>query len=199
MKVWKTAKGYQFVKVRGKVNFAATNKSLYVQIRKMNGNRSFIIQKAIDLARINGRFFDIRVMMMRDGKRKWNYAGMLAKVSGTGSIVSNVGSGRGYAIPIEEALKKSLHWNKQHIAHVKKQLIRLSNTIIHYSGKFPFYSFESGIDLAVDRNGRIWIIEVNLHNPSHALFNKISDKTYYRHIIRLYSAYKKQKRLPKSR
>jgi hypothetical protein len=130
-------------------------------------------------------------MMMRDGKRNWEYAGMIAKVSGIGSVVSNVGSGRGYALTIEEALKKSLKWNKFKIASIKKQLIRLSYAIIHYSEKYPFYSFQSGIDLAVDKNGQIWIIEVNLHNPSHSLFKKIDDKTYFKRIGRLYSSYRR--------
>ncbi|KQX68230.1 hypothetical protein ASD40_25500 [Paenibacillus sp. Root444D2] len=42
-----------------------------------------------------------------------------------------------------------------------------------------FIPFQSGIDLAVDKEGRIWIIEVNVHNPSHGLFNKLKNKQYY--------------------
>jgi uncharacterized circularly permuted ATP-grasp superfamily protein len=191
IKIWKTKNGYQFIKVRGKASISPSIKDLYNKISKINGNRPYIIQKTIDLAQINGRFFDIRVMMMRNGKRNWEYAGMLAKVAGPGSVVSNVNSGRGYALTIEVALKKSLKWNSLQIARVKKQLIRLSHKIIQYSEKYPFYSFQSGIDLAVDKKGRIWIIEVNLHNPSHSLFKKIDDKRYFRRIGSLYTNYRK--------
>ncbi|MDB5054410.1 MAG: hypothetical protein JWM44_2460 [Bacilli bacterium] len=191
IKVWKTVNGYQFVKVRGKANFSPSTKDLYNKIKKISPNQSFIIQKTIDLAQIKRRFFDIRVMMMRDGNRKWEYAGMIAKVSGHGSVVSNLSSGKGYATTIEEALIKSLKFNKMQIESIKKRLISLSYKIIHYSEKYPFYSFQSGIDLAVDKKGRIWIIEINLHNPSHSLFKKLKDKTYFRKISRLYSAYRK--------
>jgi uncharacterized circularly permuted ATP-grasp superfamily protein len=192
IKVWKAGKGFNYIKVRGKASFSPTTKDLYTSVRKISPNNpSFIIQKTIDLAQINRRFFDIRVMMMRDGNRKWEYAGMIAKVSGNGSVVSNLGSGGGYATTVEEALSKSLKINKSQIESIKKQLIGLSYKIIHYSEKYPFFSFQSGIDLAVDKKGRVWIIEVNLHNPSHGLFNKLKDKTYRKRIGRLYYAYRK--------
>ncbi|MGO4275018.1 YheC/YheD family protein [Paenibacillus sp. TAF58] len=81
--------------------------------------------------------------------------------------------------------------NKERIESTKKQLISLSHEIMRYSEKFPFYSFQCGIDLAVDKNGRIWIIEVNLHNPSHGLFNKLENKTFFRRIGHLYTDYRK--------
>jgi uncharacterized circularly permuted ATP-grasp superfamily protein len=191
IKAWKMNRGYRFIKVRGKASFSPTIKHLYKKIRKVGGSRKYIIQRTINLAQINGRTFDIRVMMMRNRNRKWKYAGSLAKVSGSGSVVSNVLRGRGYALELKKALKKSLKWNKKKAASIKKQLINLSYKIIHYSDKYPFYSFQSGIDLAVDKKGRIWIIEVNLHNPSHSLFKSIDNKNAYKRIGHLYSSYRR--------
>jgi uncharacterized circularly permuted ATP-grasp superfamily protein len=191
IKAWKSAQGYQFVRVRGKVNQSHSLQDLHGRIRKMSPKRMFIIQKAVDLARIGGRPFDIRVMMMRDGKRKWQYAGMVAKVAGQASIISNVLRGRGYATTVEDALTRSLQLGNTENARIKKELLQLSRKIIHYSDKYPFYSFQSGIDLAVDKMGKIWIIEVNLHNPSHSLFNAIKDKTFFKRIRYLYSDYRK--------
>ena len=112
IKAWKINHGYRFIKVRGKARFSPTIKHLYKKIKKVGGSRSYIIQRTIDLAKINGKTFDIRVMMMRNRKRKWKYAGIVAKVSGSGSVVSNVLEGRGYALELKKALKKSLKWNK---------------------------------------------------------------------------------------
>ncbi|QGQ96474.1 YheC/YheD family protein [Paenibacillus psychroresistens] len=190
IKAWKINRGYRFIKVRGRARFSPTIKHLYKKIRKVGGSRSYIIQRTIKLARINGRTFDIRVMMMRNRRRKWKYAGIIAKVSGSGSVVSNVLRGRGYALGLKKALKKSLNWNATKSAKIKKQLIRLSKKIIRYSDKYPFYSYQSGIDLAIDKKGRIWIIEVNLHNPSHGLF-KDKDKKAYKRIGHLYSSYRR--------
>ncbi|NOU85457.1 YheC/YheD family protein [Paenibacillus sp. LMG 31460] len=191
IKAWKTTKGYQFVKVRGKTTFASSIEDIHQHIKNTSPQTTFIVQKAIDLAEINSRPFDIRVMMMRDGQCKWNYAGMVVKVAGQGSVVSNVQRGGGYVISIEEALKQSLLFNKERIESIKKQLISLSYKIMHYSQKFPFYSFQCGIDLAVDKKGRIWIIEVNLHNPSHGLFNKQKNKSSFKRIGHLYTDYRK--------
>ncbi|MCC2685584.1 MAG: YheC/YheD family protein [Paenibacillaceae bacterium] len=195
IKAWKAGGGYRFVKVKGKVHSASSTADLHRKI-KPNPKASFIIQKAIDLARIGGRPYDIRVMMMRDGERRWHYAGMLAKVAGKGSIVSNVNRGGGYATTIENALAKSLGYGPKRIRDTMRRLLALSSRIVAYSERYPFYSFQCGIDLAVDKQGRIWIIEVNLHNPSHGLFNRLSDKTFYRKIGRLYASYRrKNKRL----
>ncbi|OCT14369.1 hypothetical protein A8709_26490 [Paenibacillus pectinilyticus] len=69
----------------------------------------YIIQRAIDIAKINARpFDDIRIMMMRNDQNQWQYAGMLAKVARRSSVITNVTRGGGYATPIEHALDTSL-------------------------------------------------------------------------------------------
>jgi uncharacterized circularly permuted ATP-grasp superfamily protein len=190
IKAWKSENGYKYVLVRGQIRHAATVNDLYLRIRSMFPKQIFIVQKAIDLAKLNGRDFDIRLMMMRDGDRKWNYAGMMVKVTGIGSVVSNLRRGGGYATTVDNALRQSLRYSPQRIEEIKKELVRLGYEIMKASEHYPFFSFQCGIDLAVDKKGKIWIIEVNLHNPSHALFNKLQDKTFFRRIGRLYWSYR---------
>ncbi|TVY07040.1 YheC/YheD family protein [Paenibacillus cremeus] len=192
IKAWKADNGYKFVIVRGEIRHATSAHDLYRRIHNMYPQRSFIVQKAIDLSKLNGRDFDIRVMMMRDGERKWNYAGMVVKVTGPGSVVSNVRRGGGYVTTVEHAIRRSLHCSTQQVRNIKKELIQLSRNIMQASEQYPFFSFQCGLDLAVDRKGRVWVIEVNLHNPSHGLFNKLNDKTFFRRIGRLYSSYRRK-------
>jgi len=90
IKAWKTTQGYRFVKERGKPVNAYSIGDLYYKVKAGRASESILIQKAIDLASINGRPFSIRLMLMRDGQRRWTYAGMIAKVSGEGSVISNV-------------------------------------------------------------------------------------------------------------
>jgi uncharacterized circularly permuted ATP-grasp superfamily protein len=190
VKAWKNRNGYQYVRVRGKVQNSPSANHLFKKVKEISLHELFIVQKGIDLATINGRPYDIRVMMMRDGARKWQFAGMLAKVHGPLSIVSNIKRGGGYVIDVESALAQS-NFDKVQIRRIKNQLIELSRKIIQYSDKYPFYSFQSGIDLAVDKSGSVWIIEVNLHNPSHGLFKQLKNKTYYNQVLRLYRDYRK--------
>lgn len=190
IKAWKEKGRYTFVKEKGKKRYASSLDRLYKKIRQKSGSTRHIIQKTIPLAKVRGRRFDIRVMMMRNGAGKWEFAGMLAKVAGKGSIITNVRRGGGYALKVGTALAPSL--SKQQIAQVKKRLVQLGYAVSAYFGRFKRRS-QLGIDFAVDRSGRIYLIEVNHEVPSHALFLRLKDKTAYRNIKRLARAYKRRK------
>jgi uncharacterized circularly permuted ATP-grasp superfamily protein len=191
IKAVKMKHGYRFVKVRGKAVDVQSFKDLYDKIKDGRPRRSIVVQKAIDLASINGRPFSIRLMLMKDGKEKWQYAGMLAKVAGKGSVITNVRRGGGYAATVDDALAQSLGYGRKRIEKVKRKLISIGFEIVRHATKNGYRTHESGIDLCVDKKGYIWIIEVNLLYPSYGLFNRLQDKTFYRRIKSLAAAYRK--------
>lgn len=193
IKAWKTDTGYRFVKEKGKPADTESISDLFRKVKNGRRRQSVLVQKAIDLATIEGRPFSVRLMLMRDGKRKWQYAGMLAKVAGEGSIISNVRRGGGYAATIDYALSKSLNYDDNQIDKMKRKLVRIGYDFIEHAIKHGYRSHEAGIDLGIDKKGKIWIIEVNLIYPSYGVFNKIEDKTFYRKIRRLAAAYKKRR------
>ncbi len=192
IKAWRTGAGFRFVQVRSRPQTAASADELFTKIRRRHGSGSMIIQKTVDLARLKGRPFDIRVMMMRGGSGRWEYAGMLAKVAGKGSVITNVARGKGYALKVERALAESQRVSAEKIGRLKADMVRLSRLICEFSRHYK-HSSQIGIDLAVDRNQRIRIIEVNFDIPSHALFARLDDKRYYRNIKRLEAAYRRRK------
>ncbi|GAA0361420.1 putative circularly permuted ATP-grasp superfamily protein [Bacillus horti] len=189
IKAWKTENDYRFVKVQGKPLIEKSINNLYHKVTDGRPIQSILVQKAIDLASINGRPFSIRLMLMRDGKREWQYAGMLAKVSGEDSIVTNVRRGGGYATTVDDALAKSLGYSSDQIKRKNEEIIRIGFEIIRHATDTGYRSHETGIDLGIDNNGKVWIIEVNLSYPSHALFNRLQDKTFYRKIKSLAAEY----------
>ncbi len=82
VKVWKTKKNdYAFIREKGKAVHCKSIDKLY---KKLKTKRAQIVQASINLAKINGRPFDVRVLMIRDGNGQWQYIGMLAKVAGLG-------------------------------------------------------------------------------------------------------------------
>ena len=190
-RVWKEGGRFSIVRVKGKVRRAASIGDVYRYIRQKSGNSRYIVQKTIPLAKVNGRRFDIRVMMMRNGSGSWEYAGMLAKVAGKGSIITNVRRGGGYAVKVGTALAPFLSASKRDA--VQKRLVQLSYRICRHFDRFK-RSSQIGVDFGVDRTGRIYLIEVNYDYPSHGLFLRLKDKTYYRKIKRLAAAYKRRKR-----
>ncbi|RKP56218.1 YheC/YheD family protein [Cohnella endophytica] len=193
IKAWKTDDGYRFVKVKGEPVDVRSIEDLYHKLKDGRRGNSVLVQRAIDLAHIKERPFSIRVMLMRDGKEKWQYAGMLAKVAGERSIVTNVRRGGGYATTIEDALAKSLGYDHERIESVKRELIDNSYKLIRYATKSDYRTHESGLDFGIDYKGKIWVIEVNLAYPSYELFNRLEDKKYYRRIKSLAAAYQKSR------
>ncbi len=197
LKVWKTDNGYQFVKERGDSVHASTMEELYQSMKQHSDTGRYIIQKGIDLAEVKGRPFDIRVMMMRNGQARWQYAGMLAKVAGPSSVITNVARGGGYVMSVKQALIQSKAIEPNRVRTVIRDMIRLSHLVCRHFNKYK-YSSQIGIDFAVDQTGKLSIIEVNFDFPSHGLFAKLKDKTYFRTIKRLAYQYRNRpKRLKK--
>lgn len=192
-KVWRDNNRYGVVHEKGKTRLFHTKKDTYNYIRLRSFNQRYILQKAIPLAKIRGRIFDVRVMMMRNGQGVWEYAGMIAKVAGNRSIISNVARGKGYALPVGTALRRSGRFNEKQITHLKSELIKRSYQVVAHFNRYK-YSSQIGVDFGIDRQGNLTIIEVNFDFPSHALFAKLDDKTFYRRIRYLAKAFKNRVR-----
>lgn len=140
-----------------------------------------IVQQGIPALFYDGRPFDVRVHLQRDIQENWVYAGELVRV-GRG-IVSNVGISDGMVLPIETAV--SALFENSDLDVFKAQLRDIGTNI---GQLFVDYSFieEVGIDLAIDKSGHFWLIEVNtndaLGGPSHELFRFLPDQTTYLEI-----------------
>jgi hypothetical protein len=182
MKAWKSAKEYHLVKVNDqKMRFFGIN-TLIKHILKITGKKPHIVQRTIQLDTYLGRPYDIRVMMMRDKNNKWLYTGMLAKVMGPSSIISNVQRGRGYATTVGQVLKESSNLKPKQHKEIEGKLIQTSYVICNRFNRYK-YSSQIGIDYAVDNRSRLWLIEVNFDYPSHSLFARLPDKSMY-HLIK---------------
>ncbi|TJY42593.1 YheC/YheD family protein [Cohnella pontilimi] len=194
IKAWKTETGYRYVRVKGAPVDVRSIDELYEKVKDGRSARSVLIQKTIDLATMDGRPFSIRVQVMRDRNRVWRYAGMIVKVAGEDSVVTNVRRGGGYAATIEHALARSLGYGPLKTRRVKRKLIDYGYQLVRYAAKKGIRTHEAGLDLGIDRDGNIWVIEANLAYPSYKLFDRLEDKTYYRRVNRLAAEYKLAKR-----
>ncbi|WP_167747150.1 YheC/YheD family protein [Cohnella luojiensis] len=193
MKAWKTRGGYAFVLLRGTTVKCASLDALYTEIKKRSFSQPYIIQKAIPLARIKGRPFDIRVMMMRNLRDRWQFFGLYSKVAGPNSIVTNVSSSRGYVTLFEKSMKQSLGYSNEKAARVKNRLIRLSHKICKRAGKIRYYQ-KIGNDFAVDKKGKISLIEVNFKYPGFTGFSRLPNQKYYLGIKRMNNILRKRRR-----
>ncbi|BFT71251.1 YheC/YheD family protein [Paenibacillus sp. P36] len=148
-------------------------------LKKKTG-KNFIVQQRIPLATVNGRPFDMRVMVQRHPHSKWQVTGKLAKVAGSGFIVTNIRMSSGKVVSVEHAIKhsqlKSMR-SSDLLAQLDKVALKSAATL------GPSYRWVKtmGIDMAFDKSGHVWIIEVN-YAPMLELFLKLKDKSMFRRI-----------------
>lgn len=176
IKVRVSSKGYAFIREHGNV---VRCKSLDELFSKIKSPYVQIIQKSIKLAKIHDRPCDIRVLMMRNARRKWQCVGMLTKVAGDGWIITNK-RGNGTVLTVEETMQQSLGMDDTEIQTVKDEMKKLGYAICKRFDDYNLYR-QIGIDMGIDRDGNIWIIEENT-GPGWTLFKRIKDKSMYRTI-----------------
>jgi hypothetical protein len=185
-RAWRAADGrILYVVEKGSPAVCRSADELWDRLGLAEGRRH-VVQQGLDLAEYHGRKYDLRVMMVRDVRRRWQYCGMLAKTAGPGSIVTNIARGKGEVVPALEALAGSHGARAPRIA---AEILRLARRCNRMFDRIR-YEWQMGYDFAVDRDGKVWLIEANPGNPAHELFAKLPDKTWYRRIRRMVKAYR---------
>jgi hypothetical protein len=147
----------------------------------------YLIQKCISLATIDDCRYDIRVVMQKNDKHVWQCTGIECRVGGSQSLVTNISRG-GYALSLDEALRKSFKDPTTNYDLLIKQVHQLSNKLAIYLDTSDQHFSEFGMDIAIDVDKNLWIIEVNVF-PSFKGFKKMNYPVYLdiRHTPLLYA------------
>ncbi|WP_051865808.1 YheC/YheD family protein [Metabacillus indicus] len=136
-------------------------KSLYPRIKE----EAFIIQEGISLLTFQDRPLDFRILCHKRNMAEWAVTSAVARVSAENQFVANLARG-GSQHPIKRILEES--FASDDAFHIRKLLnelsIEISKALSMYAGGL-FGEF--GVDLAVDLEGRPWIIEVNTKPSKH--------------------------------
>lgn len=128
------------------------------RLKSILPKRSMIIQQGLHLARYGGRPYDIRVMVQKTARGNWACTNMIARVASAGSAVSNVAEG-GTMISVGRAVRGSL---RLHPRATRRRIRRGARIIARALETNLGLEFgELGVDMALDRRGRLWLIEVN--------------------------------------
>jgi glutathione synthase/RimK-type ligase-like ATP-grasp enzyme len=144
--------------------------------------KNYLIQPYLNLAKINGNPWDIRVVMQKDTSMQWRCNGIECRVAGSGDLVTNISRG-GRALSISAAVNLSFGPTtvptkmKNEIIAIAKELCK---TLDQENEQFA----ELGIDIAMDDEQRYWIIEANVR-PT---YNGFKEHMNYRNYLHLCSA-----------
>ncbi|BCJ86929.1 hypothetical protein skT53_19140 [Effusibacillus dendaii] len=166
--------------------------SVWKELQKiLKPKRTYLIQQGLKLAKYKNRPVDIRVYMQKP-KSKWHISGKVVRVAAAGKFVTNYSQG-GRPKSLKTVLRSIYKNRPRKVKRTIRSIDKISTTAAKVlNRKFPRIR-QLGIDIAVDTEGRIWIIEAN-KNPGFMLFKKLKDKTMYRRIVKrrryIYSRYR---------
>ncbi|WNF37548.1 YheC/YheD family protein [Bacillaceae bacterium IKA-2] len=132
---------------------------LYNRLKERLKSQPFIVQQGLDLIQINECPVDFRILCVKNTKNQWQVVSSVARISAKKKMVSNLAQGGEQKRPLEvltEIYDEKLA--KQYLKLMAELALEVAKIISeNLDGLFG----ELGVDIALDNQGKLWIIEVN--------------------------------------
>ncbi|SFT01394.1 YheC/YheD family protein [Paenibacillus sp. BC26] len=157
IKVSKDAGTYKYT-YYSKTSSFSTFDGMYQSLLSKKSSRRYLIQKGIRLATIGGRPIDYRVKYVKQATGQWAITAIVGRLAKPGLFVTNICRG-GTLLSGSEGIRRS--FSSGAVGSKKREmrlLTQLSTEVLE--GRFPGIG-QLGFDYGIDRNGKIWIFEVN--------------------------------------
>jgi len=153
----------------------SSRKALMKAIDSYFSSKTKIIQSAIELLEINDRLIDMRATLQRNKDGRLEINSIPVRIGNTNSPITTSRTGSS-TYTFEEFFKKVLYYsilpNSEFEIHRLKRkiqhfLIQVYTHVERVYGEFG----EIGIDFAIDKNGKVWLIECNAKPGKDTLYN----------------------------
>lgn len=115
-----------------------------------------LIQQGIDIAVLNGHPFDLRILAQKNESGNWEVVDKSVRVAVPGSIVTNISSG-GEVKKFNEVIPLLFLNSSSISSEVDVLVITVCKALEKKYGGLG----ELGIDIAIDKGGKVWLLEVN--------------------------------------
>lgn len=139
--------------------------------------RRYLCQQRINLARIDGAPFDVRVVMQKSPQEEWQCSGIECRLAGAGHSLTNIAAG-GHATTLAEATARAFGPAPKP-DQVYRRVVRLSERLCCLLDATGETFAEFGVDVGLDVTGKAWLIEANVI-PTFKGFRAIDMKLYRR-------------------
>lgn len=128
----------------------------------------YLLQDDLDLARYQGRPFDIRVLLQRTGSGQWRRTKLYARVAPPGGVTANIAQG-GEGLPVRTVMAGASGEVPQRRDEILRTLRQLSWDLVDaLEAGIGERLGEVALDLGVDGRGHVWFIEAN-SRPARAV------------------------------
>lgn len=161
-------------------------KRLYQALRPKLAKRKYQLQQGLSVIKVSDRPVDFRALVQKNGSGEWTITSIVARTAGNEQFVANLARGG----TISSVMNILPHTNlppQVSYASVFDSLKAAALTIaIALDEQVEEHFAEFGVDLAVDTQGKVWLIEVN-SKPSKKDKTSLSKKI--RPSVRMLIAY----------
>jgi glutathione synthase/RimK-type ligase-like ATP-grasp enzyme len=137
-----------------------------------------ISQPYLELSTPEGIPFDIRVLVQKAGKGEWQETGRAVRAGVINGLTSNL-CGGGKAHSCELFLQK--YFSEEQLEKIRHDIDYIVKELPPFLESRHGRLVELGIDIGVDKKGKVWLIEVN-SKPGRASFRRIDGGIYYRDV-----------------
>lgn len=161
----KLKKGYRISDHKGYRRTVKTTKELSkVLNRKLKKRRTYIVQQEIQFHNSTNKI-DFRVYIQKDLSGNWKFSGLETKVAKSGSVISN-SKNRERIMPGRKALKQIFKLNQRQTDQKLNELTKLCIKVLKKMEKRKGHLGDAAVDFVMDKNYKIWLLEVQLNYAS---------------------------------
>jgi|GEM_PF-255436 len=137
--------------------------------------RGYLIQEALKLSTFKGNPFDFRLLYQKDWQGTWQPAGIAVRIAATGGVITSPRSG-GTVAEFPLVLKEVFNEDGASENGLYHEVMKIGRAVAQAIDENYGDCVELGLDMAIDKDRKIWLIEVNgkplrvslrrLNNPS---------------------------------
>lgn len=155
--------GYVLIENNSNIRYFNTINSLYETIKRKN----YIIQQSVAFKSEN-RNLDFRVLLQKDGSKKWSYSGTHCRVSIENSIITNF-KNKDYVLPGLEAFRTYYHLSSDQAKKIEKEMTQLCKSLAKAIEAKGVHLGDVAFDIIVDSKLRLWVLEIQIR---YGVFDK---------------------------
>ncbi|WP_400246321.1 YheC/YheD family protein [Niallia sp. JL1B1071] len=157
-------------KRKGKTQLFSDEEKLWKWLEGYAKRRSYICQQGIDFLKSQERSLDFRILCHKNYQGNWTITSIVARIAQKKAIVANLAQGAEMK-PAKAVLHELLTTEKtgQKLEELKALALEIAGIL---SENTDGYLGELGIDIGMDKQGHLWVIEVN-SKPSKKLEDHI--------------------------
>lgn len=133
---------------------------VYATVSQRMKRQKFQIQQGLQIATVDGRPVDYRALVQKGLSGEWGITSIVGRIAGANHFVSNLAKG-GTIAPAKVAIARSSIAPGRRgtsLARLRRASVDIAKGV---ERTIDAHFGELGVDLALDKTGRVWLLEVN--------------------------------------